>query len=342
VPWRWPAWWACCSAAAPCRDGSRARWSSGTRSRDACCHGARRGSAGQCGTPSRALGKARLWRRSSRLRSHCPGRPGCRSCWRRGGAGLGASTELSRVLGTFGPTLAALLVTAVSSGRRGLRALPARLRGLRALPARLRGLRALPARLTIWRVSAGWYTFALLWPAAHSLAITGVHVLLRADLPDFAHPPVLRLYPAPPELFAAGPGRCCRSCSSRACSSAARWARSLAGAASPCRARRRCKPETTGTTRPDTPWLKGSQHRDLPLHPSQFGAAFLGTKGTPPGGGAVMVRPQRRHRKHANCVDAGAAVDRCNSMQPGCRRPRQPAAGGCPLSSRPVGREPRQ
>jgi membrane protease YdiL (CAAX protease family) len=102
----------------------------------------------------------------------------------RGLLGWELPPELSRLLGTFGPSLAALLVTAATSGRRGLR--------------------ALLARLAIWRVGVGWYAVALLWPAAHSLATTGVHVLLGAAPPDFAQPPVLWLYPAPPELFAAG------------------------------------------------------------------------------------------------------------------------------------------
>jgi uncharacterized protein len=103
----------------------------------------------------------------------------------RGLPGWDLPPELSRPLGAFGPTLAALLVTAVHGGPRGVR--------------------ALLARLAIWRVGLGWYAFALVWPAAHSLATTGVHVLLGGQSPDFAHPPVLWLYPVPPELFAAGP-----------------------------------------------------------------------------------------------------------------------------------------
>ena len=103
----------------------------------------------------------------------------------RGLVGWELPPELSRTVGAFGPTLAALLVTAANNG--------------------WRGLRASLARLAIWRVGLGWYGFALLWPAAHSLATTGVHVLLGAAPPDFAHPPALWLYPVPRELFAAGP-----------------------------------------------------------------------------------------------------------------------------------------
>jgi membrane protease YdiL (CAAX protease family) len=93
--------------------------------------------------------------------------------------------ETSRAVGVFGPAAAALLVAAAAGGRAGLR--------------------ALLGRLLIWRVGLGWYAFALLWPAVHGLATAAVHVLLGAPRPDFARPPVLWLYPAPPEAFAAGP-----------------------------------------------------------------------------------------------------------------------------------------
>jgi membrane protease YdiL (CAAX protease family) len=103
----------------------------------------------------------------------------------RGLLAWGISSELSRLAGAFGPTVAALLVSVAIGG--------------------WDELRHLLARLLVWRVWPGWYAFALLWPAAHSLATTGVQVLLGAPVPDFARPPVLWLYPAPPGAFAAGP-----------------------------------------------------------------------------------------------------------------------------------------
>jgi membrane protease YdiL (CAAX protease family) len=91
---------------------------------------------------------------------------------------------LSGLLGAFGPTLAALLVTTVAAGRAGLR--------------------GLLGRLLIWHVGLRWYAFALLWPAVHSLAATAIHVLLGGAAPDFTNPPVLQLYPVPPGSFAGG------------------------------------------------------------------------------------------------------------------------------------------
>lgn len=92
---------------------------------------------------------------------------------------------LSRLVGAFGPSLAALLVAARAGG-----------------PA---GLRVLLGRFRRWRLGVGWYALALLWPTVHSLATTGLLVLLGTARPDFAHPPVLWLYPLPPEAFAGGP-----------------------------------------------------------------------------------------------------------------------------------------
>ena len=93
-------------------------------------------------------------------------------------------STLVRLIGAFGPTLAAVIVTTFFTGRSGLR--------------------ALFRRVVAWRVGVLWYAFALLWPAAQSLGTTAVHVALGGTAPDFAHPPVLDLYPAPPEAFAAG------------------------------------------------------------------------------------------------------------------------------------------
>jgi membrane protease YdiL (CAAX protease family) len=87
------------------------------------------------------------------------------------------SPDLSRLLGVFGPTLAALLLIAVVERRAGLRALGRRLR--------------------TWQVGYRWYLFVLLWPPGLSLAALGLRVALGGPVPDFAHPPILKLYPLP-------------------------------------------------------------------------------------------------------------------------------------------------
>jgi membrane protease YdiL (CAAX protease family) len=69
----------------------------------------------------------------------------------------------------------------------------------------LRGLRRLLGRLFVWRVDVRWYLFALLWPAAISLATTAVYVLSGGGAPDFSNPPFLKVYPLPPELAAISP-----------------------------------------------------------------------------------------------------------------------------------------
>lgn len=95
------------------------------------------------------------------------------------------SPELAGLVGAFGPTLAALVVTGLTRGRRGLR--------------------ALLGRLLIWRIGLPWYLFVLLWPAAVSLTATGLYVLFGGTAPDFAHPPFLEIAPLPTELQAVGP-----------------------------------------------------------------------------------------------------------------------------------------
>lgn len=91
---------------------------------------------------------------------------------------------LAGLLGAWGPSLVAVLVTAATSG--------------------WAGLAVLLRRLTQWRVGARWLIFALLWPALLSLTVTGIATLLGSPLPDFAQPPVVSLYPVPPELLSAG------------------------------------------------------------------------------------------------------------------------------------------
>lgn len=72
------------------------------------------------------------------------------------------------ILGTFGPTLSALLLTFINHGRADLRAL----------------LR----RLFIWRVSIFWYLFSFLLPAIIVLLAIGLHVLLGGAVPEFRIP----------------------------------------------------------------------------------------------------------------------------------------------------------
>jgi uncharacterized protein len=97
---------------------------------------------------------------------------------------LQLSPLLTSVLGTFGPSLAALIVLSVTSGTQGVGSL----------------LR----RLLLWRVGLQWYAFVLLWPALLSLAASGLAVLFGGPAPDFAHPPVLRFASLPPEAQGIG------------------------------------------------------------------------------------------------------------------------------------------
>lgn len=95
------------------------------------------------------------------------------------------SSSVVGLLGSFGPSLAALLVTAVIAG--------------------LSGLRQLLGRLFIWRVNWRWYLFVLLWPAVLSLAATAVYALFGGTTPDLTQPPVLEQLALPPEMTAVGP-----------------------------------------------------------------------------------------------------------------------------------------
>ncbi|HEY0604289.1 MAG TPA: CPBP family intramembrane glutamic endopeptidase [Herpetosiphonaceae bacterium] len=94
--------------------------------------------------------------------------------------GLPLSPTLLTLLGAFGPSLAAILLTATTE--------------------QWVGVRKLLGRLLIWRVGIHWYLFVLMWPAVLSLLTTAVHVVLGHAAPNFAHPPLLDLYPLPPNL----------------------------------------------------------------------------------------------------------------------------------------------
>jgi len=98
---------------------------------------------------------------------------------------LQLSPALTGLFGAFGPSLAAIILTLASEGAPGLR--------------RLLG------RLLRWRAGVQWYAFVLVFPAAISLANSALYVLVGGSVPDFADPPVLHLYPLPPELSDIGP-----------------------------------------------------------------------------------------------------------------------------------------
>jgi len=46
--------------------------------------------------------------------------------------------------------------------------------------------------------------FVLLWPAVLSLMTSAISILFGGPTPDFANPPILRIYPLPSEAFAVG------------------------------------------------------------------------------------------------------------------------------------------
>ncbi len=91
---------------------------------------------------------------------------------------------LSTLLGAFGPTLAALILTAAFRGGSGLK--------------------HLLGRFLIVRVGIRWYAFALLFTPALTLACIAIGSLFGRPLPDFAHPPILDLESLPQEARSAG------------------------------------------------------------------------------------------------------------------------------------------
>lgn len=91
---------------------------------------------------------------------------------------LGPNPVLNGVLGTIGPSLAALISTAIFDGHSGFS--------------------NLFKRLLTWRVGLQWYLFVLLWPAVLSLAITGFSVWLGGSAPNFSEPPFVDIFSSPP------------------------------------------------------------------------------------------------------------------------------------------------
>jgi uncharacterized protein len=92
---------------------------------------------------------------------------------------------LTGLFGAFGPSLAAIILTLASDG--------------------VPGLRGLLGRLLWWRAGVQWYAFVLFFPASISLATSALYISFGGAAPDFADPPVLHLYPLPPELSGVGP-----------------------------------------------------------------------------------------------------------------------------------------
>jgi membrane protease YdiL (CAAX protease family) len=73
----------------------------------------------------------------------------------------GLSSPWIQILGTFGPTLAALIILAITQGKSGLR--------------------EIGRRLLIWRVGFGWYLVIFLGTAVIILPAIGIHLLLGGD-----------------------------------------------------------------------------------------------------------------------------------------------------------------
>lgn len=96
----------------------------------------------------------------------------------------GVAPGPASVVGAFGPSLAAVMVVAVTE--------------------RGRGLRSLLIGLVRWRVGVGWYLLAVLFPAVLSVSGAALGVVAGGAWPDYADPPVLREYPLPAELASVG------------------------------------------------------------------------------------------------------------------------------------------
>ena len=86
----------------------------------------------------------------------------------RGAIGRSLPTALLVVLGTFAPSVAAVLVAASKGGGAGAR--------------------SLLGQLLRWRVRPGWYVVALFGPAALMMVAIGMYVALGGAAPDFPEP----------------------------------------------------------------------------------------------------------------------------------------------------------
>jgi uncharacterized protein len=92
--------------------------------------------------------------------------------------------EATGLLGAFGPSGAAVLVTGVVAGTAGIK--------------------RLFCRILYWRLESRWYLFAIFWPALLSLAATLVIRVFGRPFPDFTHPPIAEFTSLPPELDGVG------------------------------------------------------------------------------------------------------------------------------------------
>jgi uncharacterized protein len=95
------------------------------------------------------------------------------------------SLAMTGLLGTFGPSLAALAVTAVSGGRIQLK--------------------QLLCRLLRWRVGLRWYGLALLALPALTLLALAVEAIFSQRPLDLTRPPLFQMIPLPPEAAGVSP-----------------------------------------------------------------------------------------------------------------------------------------
>ena len=72
------------------------------------------------------------------------------------------------IAGTFGPTLAALILEGIQNGAKGLR--------------------ELLGQLLVWRVKVLWYLFSFLGTAGIVMASIGIHVMMGGEVPEFNDP----------------------------------------------------------------------------------------------------------------------------------------------------------
>lgn len=93
--------------------------------------------------------------------------------------------SISGLLGAFGPSFAAIFISFYTGGKDIIK--------------------RLFKRFMIWRIPVEWYIFVLFWPALLSIFTTYLYHLFGGSLPDFSHPPVMSVYPIPPELKVIGP-----------------------------------------------------------------------------------------------------------------------------------------
>lgn len=86
---------------------------------------------------------------------------------------MGRESRLLLIVGTFGPTSAALLLTGMEGG--------------------WEYLYTLLEQLWVWRVSVFWYLFSFLGTAVVAMAALGIHMVLGGEIPQFNDPRQLYL-----------------------------------------------------------------------------------------------------------------------------------------------------